>query len=96
MRRFRVKHEKYWVNERAFLRVDVMRNNREIFERLLVLYKTDLCFANALRYLIELVDEQLAAIKANNKLVVVAAHKRYADHWNNTVRVMARVRGVRI
>jgi hypothetical protein len=94
--RRRVLHEKFWLNEHCYICIDILRLNREIFQHCLEQYKGDLILANSLRYAIELVDEIEKAAKAKNVIGTRSAHKRYADHWNNTLRKQVIARHIRL
>lgn len=96
MRRFRVQHSRFWISASAFIYTDVLESNARIFRSVAQTYATDLSFANSLRYAAELCDEILAGVKANDKIKVSTAHKRYADHYDNTLRTMARIRNARL
>lgn len=87
---------RFFLNDMAYLRIDVVVDNERRFLEVAELYKNDLPFANALRYGAELLREVLTAIKSGNRLQASASYKRYASHWNETLLVMARVRGARI
>jgi hypothetical protein len=76
--------------------VEAIQNNIQIFQKVVDTYKSDIVLVNSLKYAIELCHEILAGVKANNMFQTAQAYKRYAYHFNNTLRLQAKARGVRL
>lgn len=70
-----------------------LTDRRATYERLGERYKNDRPFANSLTYAIELLDEFLNGVKRNpNDITLRHKWQRYAQHYNQSLRGMARAR----
>jgi hypothetical protein len=96
VRRFRPKYTKFFINGSQYIAVEAIQRNADIFRKVAETYKSDIVLVNSLKYAAELCDEILAGVQANNMFQTATAYKRYAYHFNNTLRLQAKARGVKL